>query len=253
MLFRPSRIPVWRTPKPGLEQNDIGCIARDIDCAVDGDAYIGRVERRRIVDPVAQVADHVPAMLEGEDYSVLLCRRDAREYRLSLPLHVATRFQSFARFRRPKLLQKIDADLFANMASHEFVITGYYFELNAVLPECGDGSSLCLARGGSANVRYPASTSSDSSFAEYISRLSMSAIGDREDPIPPAAQFLERLEARRPPLRGRNVCPADSYAEHCLITDSGAPLVIREFLPLRLTTIETRRRSKSKGISSHFV
>ena len=41
---------------------------------------------------------------------------------------------------------RIDADLFANMAGDEFVITGHYFELNAILPKRGDGSR-CIRPG----------------------------------------------------------------------------------------------------------
>ena len=47
----------------------------------DRDADVGGVQRRRVVDAVAQVADHVAAALEGKEDPVLLRRRDAREDR----------------------------------------------------------------------------------------------------------------------------------------------------------------------------
>ena len=45
----------------------------------DRDADVGRVQRRRVVDAVAEEADHVAAPLERQDDAVLLRRRDARE------------------------------------------------------------------------------------------------------------------------------------------------------------------------------
>ena len=48
--------------EPSLEQDDVRGLARYVDRARDGDADVRAVERRRIVDSVAEEADDVPAL-----------------------------------------------------------------------------------------------------------------------------------------------------------------------------------------------
>ena len=68
----------------------VGGVARHVGRARDRDADVGGVQRRRVVDAVAQEADHVPAPLERQDDAVLLRRGDAGEYR-GLLRHVPER------------------------------------------------------------------------------------------------------------------------------------------------------------------
>ena len=78
---RPSRMPRCRTRRLGCLQDDVGGVARDVGGGHHRDADVGGVQRRRVVDAVAHVADDVAAPLEREDDPVLLRRRDAREHR----------------------------------------------------------------------------------------------------------------------------------------------------------------------------
>jgi hypothetical protein len=65
-LRRPSSTPSYRTRR----------LRRDAD--------VGRVQRGRVVDPVAEVADHVAAPLQRQDDPVLLLRRHPSEDRALL-------------------------------------------------------------------------------------------------------------------------------------------------------------------------
>ena len=69
--------------EPALEQHDVGGVARHVHRGRDGDADVGGVQRRRIVDAVAEIADDVPAPLEREQDAQLLARRHAREHAAS--------------------------------------------------------------------------------------------------------------------------------------------------------------------------
>ena len=67
--------------EPRLEEDDVGGIARDVDCAHDGDADVGGVQRGGVVDAVAQEGDDVAAVLECEDDPIFLRGGHAREDR----------------------------------------------------------------------------------------------------------------------------------------------------------------------------
>src|SRR5271165_4287747 len=63
-----------------LQQNDVGCVLGDIDRSVDGNAHVGSMQRRRVVDTVAEKADDMAAVLQPKDDPVLLNRRHPAEY-----------------------------------------------------------------------------------------------------------------------------------------------------------------------------
>ena len=58
---RPSRRLAASTPRSCAEQDDVGRLAGHVGRAVDRDPDVGRVQAGRVVDPVAEKADHVPA------------------------------------------------------------------------------------------------------------------------------------------------------------------------------------------------
>jgi hypothetical protein len=63
----------------GPEQDEVGRLAGDVHGPLDGDADVGIVEGRGIVDAVAQVADDVSGLLEGPDDALLLVGIDLGE------------------------------------------------------------------------------------------------------------------------------------------------------------------------------
>ena len=77
--FRPSTIPLVQDVQAALAQDDVGSVLGDVHGVGHRDADIGGVERRRVVDAVAEKAHDVPAVLEGQDDPVLLRRRHPRE------------------------------------------------------------------------------------------------------------------------------------------------------------------------------
>jgi hypothetical protein len=62
-----------------LEQDKIRSLARNINGSLDGQAHIRCVQRRHIIDSVADVPDNVPGFLEREDQALLLARFDLSE------------------------------------------------------------------------------------------------------------------------------------------------------------------------------
>ena len=76
---RPSSTPSCSTLQVVLEQDHVRRLLGHVHGCIDRQADIRRVQRRRIVDAVAEVADHVAARLQREDDPVLLRRVDAAE------------------------------------------------------------------------------------------------------------------------------------------------------------------------------
>ena len=66
-------------PQVSLAENDIGSVSSDVGRRHHGDADIGRMERRRVVDTVPDEADHMTTPFQREDDPVLLGWRDPGE------------------------------------------------------------------------------------------------------------------------------------------------------------------------------
>ena len=64
-----------------LQQDDVRALACDVHSLIDRDADVGRMQCRRVVDPVAEVADRVPRVLQREHDAFLLLRIDLGEER----------------------------------------------------------------------------------------------------------------------------------------------------------------------------
>ena len=76
---RPSRMPAVQHARPRSSRMMSAASRATSTARRHRDADVGRVQRRRVVDAVAEEADDVAAALEREDDAVLLRRRDARE------------------------------------------------------------------------------------------------------------------------------------------------------------------------------
>ncbi len=61
------------------EQDDVGALAGDVHRLLDRDADVGRMQGRRVVDAVAEIADRVAGPLQGADDPLLLLRVDLDE------------------------------------------------------------------------------------------------------------------------------------------------------------------------------
>ena len=75
----PSSTPVRRTSRSRFKQDDVGALAGDVHGLFDRNADVGRVQGRRIVDAVAEVADRVTGALKRADDPLLLLRIDFNE------------------------------------------------------------------------------------------------------------------------------------------------------------------------------
>src|SRR5258708_4735873 len=64
-----------------FQQDDVSSVAGNVHRGGNGDADVGGVQRRGIVDAIAHVADHVAAVLESQDDAVFLGRRDTGKNR----------------------------------------------------------------------------------------------------------------------------------------------------------------------------
>jgi hypothetical protein len=72
MTFAAGDDPAVKHVEASLRQQDVGGLAGDVDGARHRDPDIGGVQRRGIIDAVADEADHVTAALQGEQDARLL-------------------------------------------------------------------------------------------------------------------------------------------------------------------------------------
>ena len=97
---RPSSTPERSTSRSRLQQDDVGALAGDVHGLLDRDADIGRMQGRRIVDAVAEIADRVAGPLQGADDPLLLLRVDLDEQvgaRREVPQRLVLELREFAR------------------------------------------------------------------------------------------------------------------------------------------------------------
>ena len=136
---RPSVTPRSSTPRSCSQQNDVGRVLGDIDRAIDRDADIGGVQRRRVVDPVAEIADDMTAVPQPKNDAVLLNGRDpAEQVRLFQPRgkrFVAERFDLGAG-QQPG---DRNAEFGADMLRHALVVAAEDLDADTLGPKRGDG------------------------------------------------------------------------------------------------------------------
>ena len=125
-------MPLWRTAETRLQQNDVRCVSSNVYRGGYRNTDIGGMQGGGVIDPVSHIAHDVAAAFEGMNDAVFLHRRDAREYRrLFRPVlerGIAGRFELLTQ-HDPRIL---DADLFANVTCHQFVVAGQDFDVNAI-------------------------------------------------------------------------------------------------------------------------
>src|SRR5690349_10115187 len=91
------------------------------------------------------------SMLKSKNDTVLLGRRNTRKHSGFFHDMLQSAVGHSLDFVSQNHSGGIDSYLFADMAGHEFVIAGHYFDLNTILPKCCDGS--CSIRTGRISKR----------------------------------------------------------------------------------------------------
>ena len=242
---RPSVTPRSRTPRSCRSKMMSACVLGDIDRAIDGDADIRGMERRRIVDAVAEKADDMAAVPQPKNDAILLSGRDpAEQVRLLQPR--AERFLT-ERFdlgagQHPS---NRNAEFGADMLRHALVVAAEDLDADTLGPKRGDGrpgARLC----GSKKTTKPAKTKSRSSATVAPVRSGSSsrqATPSARNPsaLSPSKTFAARVAPPRPAAEAR-AYRCSSYRLASLMTSSGAPLVISRRRPSCSTRTETRRR-----------
>ncbi len=122
-----------------LQQHDVGDLLGHVHGALDGEADVGGVQRRGVVDPVAHVADDVARLAQGQDEALLLVGLHLGEH-----VHLADPMEE-----RPvtHLLQLMprqhrgvpEPDLARDGRRHQGVVAGDDLESHAELAEPADG------------------------------------------------------------------------------------------------------------------
>ena len=122
-----------------LQQHDVGRFLGDVHRALHRDPHVCRMQRARVVDPVAQVADHVAGLAERRQDPLLLVRLGLRE-----DVHLAHPLQQRGVAQAAQLLagehgRSLDPHLATHLAGDETVVPRDDLQLHAELPELGDG------------------------------------------------------------------------------------------------------------------
>ena len=132
---RPSRIPRCSTLSPGLTRMMSAASPRDVGRAHDRNPHVGGVQRRGVVDAVAQEAHDVPAALQREDDAILLRRGHAREDRGLLGNVTQRRIVETIELVARDDGLVADADLSTDVTRDHIAIAGDDFDLHAVCLE----------------------------------------------------------------------------------------------------------------------
>ena len=146
-----------------FQQDHVGRVLGHVHGAVDRDADIRGMQRGRIVDAVAQIADHVAAPLEREDDAVLLRRRHAAEQVHLLPPGPAAPGRPSAGSRSPVSTPGPACRVGADVLGHQLIVAGDDLDRDAARGEVGQAAALALSLGGSRKAAKPAKTRSASS------------------------------------------------------------------------------------------
>ena len=139
IVRRPSVTPDVHHAQVLLQQDDLRCRLGHVRGAVYGDANIRRMQRRGVVDAVAEKAHRLAHTLQRHDHPQLLLRRDATEQ----PRFAQTPDQRFVgecgQFRSGEYLSGIEAEFAAKMPRHLLVVAGQHLHRHAGRSEFGKG------------------------------------------------------------------------------------------------------------------
>ena len=121
-----------------FEQDDVGGCLGDVHAVRHGDADVRGVQRRRVVDPVADIAHHVPVALQGADQAVLLGRIDAREHVGLLDDRDQRAVGEAVQLVPEDQTIRFQAHLSAHAARDELAVAGQDLDGHAALTQLGD-------------------------------------------------------------------------------------------------------------------
>jgi hypothetical protein len=112
------------------QQDDVGRVLGDVDRAIDGDADIRSVQRRRVVDPVAEKFDDMSRQMQGFDDSGLLRRRHLGADRDGFEALRQFLVSQFVYLTTEKDIVGQNPNLAADLASDDIVVAGENFDEN---------------------------------------------------------------------------------------------------------------------------
>jgi AraC-like DNA-binding protein len=124
-----------------LEQDDVGGFLGDIDRGVDRDTDIGGLERRTIVDAVAEEPDHMTLEVERADDSLFLARRKLCEHGGAVSKLGELAVVHLLDLTAEQHHARIDLHFAADFAGDDFIVAGQDLDLHALFGECGNRRS----------------------------------------------------------------------------------------------------------------
>ncbi len=171
-----------------FEQDDVGRRAGDVGGVVDAYANVGGVECRRVVDPVAEIADHRAAIVQRPNHLELLIGIDPGEDGRPLRAGHERRMAQLSQLVAGHDSVDREAHLCRDMAGDEVVVAGDDFERNTQAGEVGNRlGNACL--GGIAEE--------DHALEDKVA-LEPLRIGDRCRGIRGGGPHVGRIEDPRP-------------------------------------------------------
>ena len=170
--------------EPLLKQDDVGRVLGHVDGVLDRDADVGRVERGRVVDAVAQAADDVAARRGAPGRSGSSATGETRAKTVVRSATAASAGSDMRSTSSPRTIAPGASPTWAQIRCvDQLVVAGQDLDRDPVRAAARRSSPATPSRGGSRKAAKPTKVRSRSSATRVRRLRCHGPVGDREDAV----------------------------------------------------------------------